>query len=828
MRRREVCELVLLAVIVIAVVAVPRRGVAEDAPAQPASAEPAPEAVKFFEEQVRPVLATNCFKCHGENKQKGDLRLDSLAAMLAGGESGPAVVVGNPDESLLVDAVRHESFEMPPDGKLKDEEILALTTWIKSGAPWPGDHAHAAAPVKREKITDEDRAFWSFQPIANPPVPTIPGDAWSRNAVDCFILDRLQREQIQPAPEAAPEVLARRLYFDLTGLPPTPDQVDAYLRDAAPDRYERLVDRLLASPQYGERAARVWLDIVRYADSDGYKQDDYRPYAWRYRDYVVKSFNIDKPYDQFLREQLAGDEIAPHDPDALAATGYMRLGIYEYNAKDARTQWDFILNDLTDVTADVFLGMGMSCARCHDHKFDPILQADYFRLRAFFAPILPRDDVPLATPAQLTEYNRELAVWLEKTAEIRAELEALERPKLEAAGRSELDRFPADVREMVFKPAKERAPLEVQLAALAQRQANDRMNGVKFESVFKGETLERWKTLKSQLTELERDKPAPLPIAYTVTDVCEQAPPTYIPASRKGTAQEIVPGYLTILDPAPARITAPQDLPSTGRRTALANWLTQADNPLPARVIVNRVWQQHFGRGIVATASDFGALGDRPSHPELLDYLATRFVQTGWRMKALHRLMVTSATYRQTALVPTPKMALQVDPANRLLWRMNTRRLEAEQIRDAMLQASGELDLTAGGEGVEPDRPRRSIYTRVFRNTKDPLLSVFDVPDGMLSTPQRNVTTTATQSLLMINSDLTLARAKNFAARLSAANYESDPQLVAAAYRIAFARLPSDSETNAAVHFLQSERRDETLLDFCHALLNANEFLYID
>lgn len=793
-----------------------------------APAEPTPEQAKFFEEQVRPVLATNCYKCHGEEKQKGDLRLDSLTAMLAGGESGPAVVVGKPEESLLVEAIRHESFEMPPEGKLKDHEIASLTTWIKNGVPWPGDHDHGALPTKREKITDEDRAFWSFQPIQNPSVPDLANDAWSRNEVDRFILDRLQREDLEPAPEASPEMLVRRLYFDLTGLPPTPEELDAYLGDKSPDRYERLVDRLLASPRYGERAARRWLDIVRYADSDGYKQDAYRPHAWRYRDYVVQAFNENIPYDRFVQEQLAGDELAPEDPAAIVATGYMRLGIYEYNAKDARTQWDFILNDLTDVTADVFLGMGMSCARCHDHKFDPILQADYFRLRAFFANILPREDIPLAMPEQRAEHDRQMEAWLAKSAEVRAELDALERPKLESAAKGEIERFPADVRAMVYKPREERDSFEHQLAVLANRQATEKMQSVKFESAFKGETLERWKELKAKLAELEKEKPAPLPVAYTVTDVGPTAPPTFIPASRKGDAEEIPPGYLTILDPTPASITPPEHVPSSGRRTALANWLTQADNPLTSRVIVNRIWQQHFGRGIVSTTSDFGSLGDRPSHPELLDYLAAKFVRDGWDLKKLHRLLVTSATYRQTALIPTPDIAKQSDPTNRLLWRMNTRRLEAEQIRDAMLHVSGSLDLVAGGEGVETKVPRRSIYTRVFRNNKDALLTVFDVPDGLLSTPERNVTTTAPQALLMINSDLTLSRAKSFASKLTAQKFADDAELVATAYRAAFGRLPSDSESNAALYYLQQGKRSDTLVDFCHALLNANEFLYID
>jgi hypothetical protein len=553
---------------------------------------------------------------------------------------------------------------------------------------------------------------------------------------------------------------------------------------------------------------------------------------WRYRDYVIPSYNADKPYDQFVREQLAGDELAPHDPDALAATGYLRAGIYEYNAKDARTQWNFILNDITDVTADVFLGLGVSCARCHDHKFDPILQADYYRLRAFFANILPRDDVPLATPQQRAAHDEQLAAWLEKTADLRQQIDAIEKPKFDKAAKDEVSRFPLDVQAMHAKPPGERAPFEQQIAYLVERQAQEKRDGTKMETALKNdkERLAQWKKLREELAKLEADKPADLPAALTVTDVGPIAPVTCIPASRKGDGPAVEPGFLTLLDPAPAKI---QPLESnshtTGRRTALAHWLTSTDNPLTPRVIVNRIWQQHFGRGIVGTASDFGILGERPSHPELLDYLASRFVSGGWHLKDVHREIVLSATYRQTALRPTPDKAKLVDPANRLLWRMNTRRLEAEQIRDAMLAVSGDLNPAAFGEGVEADKqPRRSIYTKFLRNKKDPLLEVFDVADGLLSTPQRNVTITAPQALLMINGDTTLARAKSLTRRLKEHVSGNDAELVRYAYRLAFGRPPSDSESNAAIDFLTSGDRSERLVDFAHALLNGNEFLYLD
>src|SRR4051812_38727198 len=394
-----------------------------------AAPEPSKEQVRFFEEKVRPILAENCYKCHGSEKQKGNLRLDIREAVFAGGESGPVIVPGKPSESPLVEAIKWESLEMPPTGKLKDDDIATLTEWIRLGAPMPTDHgAHTAALVRKTRgvITDEDRQWWAFRPIKQSSAPTLARSASEGNAghnpIDAFIAARLQAEGLLPAPEADRRTLIRRLSFDLLGLPPSPQETDAYLADDSPDAYEKLVDRLLANPHHGEHWARHWLDLVRYAESDGYKLDTYREPTYHYRDYVIRSFNSDKPYSQFALEQLAGDETAPDDPDALIATMYLRLGIYEYNQRDVRNQWSIILNDVTDVTADVFLGMGLSCARCHDHKFDPILQKDYYRLQAFFAPILWRENVPAAPAAEQAAYHQQLAIWEEATADIRRQL----------------------------------------------------------------------------------------------------------------------------------------------------------------------------------------------------------------------------------------------------------------------------------------------------------------------------------------------------------------------------------------------------------------------
>jgi hypothetical protein len=602
-----------------------------------------------------------------------------------------------------------------------------------------------------------------------------------------------------------------------------------------------MIDRMLASPRYGERWARHWLDLVRYAESDGFRADAYRPDAWRYRDYVVRSFNADKPYDRFVVEQLAGDEVAPDDPELRVATGFLRLTPYEHNQRDVRGQWSDTLNDLTDVAGEVFLGLGIGCARCHDHKFDPILRDDYYRLQAFFTPIRPRDDLPLATPEEQAEYRAKLARWESLTAEIRAEIAEIERPVRESIARGAVDKFPDDIKAILNKPESERSPLEQQLYELAYLQLDEELvklehKGGKVNAKFKGEAKTRLEDLLPRLAEFDREKPAPLPSVRTVTDIGPVSPPTAVPGDRANRVIE--PGFLTVLDPGPAPVPNPDGSPSTTmRRTTLARWLTRPDNPLATRVIANRIWQYHFGRGLVATANDFGKLGERPLHPELLDWLAVRFVRDGWSFKQAHRLIMTSATYRQSAHPSDPELARLKDPENRLFGHANIRRIDAEMIRDAMLAASGETDGRMSGPGEDTARPRRTIYTKVFRNTKDDLLDAFDAPGGFLSVAGRNVTTTPTQALLLINSPWPLTRARAFAERVRREAPESDRARIDRAYRLAFGRAPDDSELADALDFLdrqaelapdEAEAKSAPLLDFCHDLLNASEFLYVE
>jgi hypothetical protein len=704
------------------------------------------------------------------------------------------------------------------------------------------------------QITDDDRAYWAYQPLRAVAAPAI-DDAWCRNPIDAFVLARLQEAGLRPAPAADKRTLIRRVYFDLWGVPPAPDDVAAFLADERPDAFARLVDRLLDHPNYGRRWARHWLDLVRYAESDGYKQDGYRPHAWRYRDYVIDAFNSDKPYDRFVTEQLAGDEVAPHDPQALAATAYLRHTIYEYNQRDVRTQWDLMVNELVDVTADVFLGVGLSCARCHDHKFDPILQRDYFRFRAFFEPILPRDDLPYATPEQIAAYDRQYQVWLEKTRDVRAEIDAIAQPFRDRVINPAIDKFPKDVRPLLRKSSSERLPQEIQIAELARRQLDLELEKLDIAGKLKDDADKRhWEDLQQRLAALDADKPAPLPPAFSVTDVGGEAPPTIIPGDTSLTAVE--PGYLTVIDGAAAQIEPPPDnSQTTGRRTALARWITDSRNPLTTRVIVNRVWQYHFDQGLVPSSSDFGRLGETPSHPELLDWLATHFVESGWSFKSLHRLILNSAAWQQATTGTDPARAMVSDPGNRLLWHMPLRRLDAEQIRDAMLLVSGELIDRGAGPSDDADRPVRSIYTKVVRNSRADWLDAFDAPDAFGSTARRNVTTTPTQALLLINSPETLHRASALAARLQTeAGGAAPAALVDRGYRLVLGRACSPEEMAEALHFIAQQQQrivdekgsavaagttqtadhDEpeqaaaqALIDFCHVLLNSSEFLYV-
>jgi len=807
-----------------------------------------PEA-RFFEEHVRPVLVERCLACHGPEKQKAGLRLDSLVGLLRGGESGAAITPGEPDESNLIMAIRHDGWEMPPDGRLPDAHIAALTEWVQRGAAWPGEKPAAAllaeglpkpdaesiasilGPALRKTkgmITDADRGYWAYRPVVRPEIPPLPvGEGTSdgllraaaHNPIDHFVLERLGHAGIEPLPEADRPTLVRRLFFDLLGVPPAPADIESFVHDPAVDATERLIERLLADPRHGERRARQWLDLARFAESDGFRQDAFRPLAWRYRDYVIAAFNDDTPYDRFVLEQLAGDELFPRSPAALTATGFLRQTIYEYNQVDVETHWADILNEVTDATADVFLALGMGCARCHDHKFDPILQRDYYALRSFLAPLVWHDaDLPPAadwTPAQRA-YAAGVA---ERRGKISAFEDTLRDSLRDAAERPaktawKLERFPPEIQALWFKPPADRTPHEAQIVSLAARQATltpDRLTTADRET---------YDALVADLADFEKehaaDRPPDFGRAMAVGDVGPQPPPATIPGRPDVVIEPHTPTVLGghPLPPEP-RLDDRGGPLSTGRRAALARWIASPDNPLTARVMVNRLWQWHFGRGLVASTSDFGVLGEPPTHPELLDWLADEFVTSGWSVKHVTRLIVSSAAYRRSSVpaIVSAGQGVQVDPHNLLLWRQTCRRLEAEQIRDAALTISGELDGAGGGPSVPPSKPRRNIYTRLLRNTPSDLCEAFDAPDGYLSCAQRNITTTPMQSLFLMNGEWLLARARATARTIdrhtAAESGISDRAVAAEVIRRITGREPTPARLDRAARFL-AERQAAT------------------
>lgn len=770
--------------------------------------------MEFFENQIRPLLAERCYSCHGDEKQKGGLRLDSLQSMLHGGDSGAAVVAGKPEDSLMIESIRYqnEDIQMPPKEKLSDKEIALLEKWVSMGAPWPQAKGETAETSARDAdgFTKEERAQWVFQPLANPTPPALPGNTWVRNDVDRFVAEKHKELGISAAEEAAPRELLRRVYFDLTGLPPTLEEIEAFAKDPSDLAYAQIVDKLLLSPAYGERWAQHWLDLTRFAESDGYNADSYRPSAWPYRDWVVRAFNADMPYDEFVKKQLAGDEMDMDDPETLVATSFLRNGIYEWNQRDVRGQRQLLIEDMTDTAGELFFGLSMGCARCHNHKFDPILQTDYYRLQAFFTPVNWRSDLKLATKEEKAEYERKLAIYNEHTKEIRAEMDAMAMPLLEKRKASAKGRFRDDIEVMMEKDPKDRTALEHQLASIAYRQViweEDRFIGK--DAIKDPKLKKRYLELEEQLKPYAHLRPAPLMDAFVATDAKREAPPTIL-KTRKGE-QDVQPGFLKILEPNEPTITPIGD--STGRRTVLANWITKPDNQITTRAIVNRVWNFHFGRALSGVPSDMGNLGEAPTHPELLDWLSRQFVSNGWSFKKLHKQIVLSSTYRQTALrMPDTKLN-EIDPGNKFLWRFHPRRLDAEQARDAMLMASGELNLSMGGEVLDSKATRRSMYVTKKRNNQDEFLRSLDAPAGFISVSERQSTTTPTQALYMMNGDWVLTRARMLASRV---------KTVEDAWSYTLGRAPTPEEKRVATDFIV-KRAGGSLVDTPEGqVLNAN------
>jgi hypothetical protein len=722
-----------------------------------------------------------------------------------------------------------------------------------------------------KSFTPTQRRWWAFQKVVKPAVPTPTGRDWVKNDVDAFVLAKLEEKKLTPAPPADKVTLIRRATLDLIGLLPTPEEVQSFVSDNSPGAFAKVVDRLLASPRYGERWARHWLDLARYADSEGFKSDETRPNIWRYRDYVIDSFNQDKPYDRFVKEQIAGDELYPNDPAALIATGFNRHFPDESNARNLMQRRQELLNDITDTVSATFLGMTYGCARCHDHKFDPILHKDYYRLQAFFANTRIEDNASLESPERRRELAEKRAVWEEKTKDIRAEMDKVVEPQIASLYKEIFDKFPPEIQECITTAAGERTPIQWQMYYKARTQLEHTPEEA--AKKLRGPAAKRWAELKTELAKFNDIKPPDAPVAQAMIDNGKDAPVTHVLAVGVYDAykEEVQPGFLSIIDPSDAKITPPEGINSSGRRSALANWLADPQNPLSTRVMANRIWHYHFGRGIVGSPSDFGVMGERPANKELLDYLTATFVENGWSIKKMHRLIMLSNTYQQSTKF-NPEAA-KIDPEDKLTWRYNRHRLEGEAIRDAMLEVSGRLNLKMGGRGVFPPLPegvdprggwkrnedpaetqRRSVYTFVRRNTRYPMFEVFDMPDTHESCPRRNTTVTAPQALELLNNELVLDWSKSLAGKVLNDGGLTPEAQVDRAYRLTFSRTPTEVERKTALEFLTrqsailAERmttdektplpdnlpqgfekvRAAALVDLCHALLNSNEFVYLN
>jgi hypothetical protein len=739
-----------------------------------------------------------------------------------------------------------------------------LGAWIATAgtASWAVAGAH-----NDDRFVKAGREWWAFRPIRRPAVPAVRDRAWVRNPIDAFVRAAQEEAGLTPAAEADRFTLIRRLTLDLTGLPPSPSEVDAFVNDARPDAYERLVDRLLASPAYGERWARFWLDLARYADSAGFEEDTQRPNAWRYRDWVVDALNADLPYDQFVRLQLAAEEIAPEEPEHRPALGFLRNGPSVGNQRNEQIRMDE-LDDIVATTSSAFLGLTLACARCHDHKFDPIPTEDYYRLVAVFAPGRFAD-VPVATTEQVERDRATNQAIDARKAPLQREILAIERQVRQRLDAQKLARLPAAWRR-ALETGDLRGLTKDEQDELAQR-IKIRPEEIDQELT----TLERsvraeW---RARVAVLEAARPAPLPVTPGVVESGSRAPSVHVlirgDVTRKGA----------IVKPGPPRAVAgrlvdfPEPEPgatSTRRRAALAAWIGSAKNPLTARVQVNRLWQGHFGAGLVPTASDFGVMGEAPALPELLDWLADEFIAAGWSQKAIHRRIVTSSTYRQSSRLRPEATAS--DPDNTLLWRFPLRRLEAEAIRDMVLWCAGSLNRRAGGPGVfppidpaivrtgniprwpldakeGPDVWRRSLYLFQLRSVPIPLLEVFDLPESTQSCPQRSRTTLPTQSLSLLNNPFLIDQARRFALRVARDAGPDAASRWSLAHRLATGRPPDPEHSRTVFDFLARQtawhadhpRNDggsgrpedlppdlAALADVCHVLFNSNAFLYLD
>ncbi|MCO6453864.1 MAG: PSD1 domain-containing protein [Pirellulaceae bacterium] len=1024
-----------------------------------AASQPDRAGLEFFETKIRPVLTEHCYACHSaaaaeKGKLRGGLLLDTREATRQGGESGPAVVPGQPDESLLLSALRHEAFEMPPKGKLPEAVIADFARWIELGAPDPRD----GKPLVAQSMIDIEagRAFWSFQPLAQVEPPQAADDPWVRTPIDAWIRARQQAAGIRPNPPAEARILIRRAWFDLLGLPPAPEELDAWTArltaagSAEPaggqatfnhQVWAELVDHLLASPHYGERWARHWLDVARFAESHGYEQDYDRPNAYHYRDFLIRAFNQDLPYDKFVEWQLAGDELAADEPLAWMATGFLGGGAFPTQLTEAEfesARYDE-LDDMAGTTGLAFLGLSVGCARCHDHKFDPIPARDYYRLAACFTTAIRSEREFDLQPEENARRRREHQQRLQQLRDALAKFETEQLPgkftqwladydpagsglsawellngQVQSTGGSKFRRQPdgsylaegpapdkdeltfravaterhiaafrlealadptlprrgpgraangnfalGDFQVIVTTPGANATPRDVKLVqARATHQQNDgalsvaasidddpisgwavdgqigRDQAAVFVAAEPVElrpgdelairlvfnhpntrhaigrfrlavssladapvevggsgpdqkivealrqakagaaadsaawrtaidwfktTLSEWQQLHNAVNAQQQAGPKlELAKVLVTSEGLPHLPhhadgrgfPHFYPQTfqlRRGDVhqkeQPVEPGYLQVLmrdgqDETNWRLPPPDEARTSYRRAGLARWITDVNHGaghLAARVMVNRLWQHHFGRGLVATPNDFGASGERPTHPELLDWLAARLIAEGWRLKPVHKLIMTSGVYLQSS--DYNEQAAQADRENQLLWRYNARRLEAEPIRDAMLAVAGQLDPTMFGPGtLDQNMRRRSVYFFIKRSQLIPMMMLFDWPEHLVSIGQRSSTTIAPQALMFMNSSQGRSFAEGFAGRLAGL---PAPEAIERAYRLAFGRSPTAEERQLAERFLHSQadahqqagRADGSrlaLIDLCQTLLSMNEFVYVE
>lgn len=686
---------------------------------------------------------------------------------------------------------------------------------------------------QKKDFTPIQKKWWAFQPVKADPSASI----------DKLLLAKMSEKGVTPNPKADKVTLLRRASLVLTGLPPTPEQTQAFLNDSAPDAFEKVIDRLLASPQYGERWARHWLDLARYADSEGFKSDETRPNVWRYRDYVIKSFNADKPYDRFVKEQIAGDELYPDDLDAKVAVGFNRHFPDESNAANIRQRRQELLFDITDTTGAVFLGLTFGCAKCHDHKFDPILQKDYYRLQAFYQNTRIDDDTILMPGPELDAWKAQSAEWETKTAAIRAEMQTLLEGPRKRKFDDRLSRFPEEIQETIMMDPAKRSPLQWHMFVKAKAQVT--FSDAECAAALKGAESRRYAELKQQLAAFDSIKPAEPPMAQTLADLDTPAPKTHILKSGNYEApgEEVAPGFLSILDPSDINV-------EHGRRSALANWIASPANPLSARVMVNRVWHYQFGRGIAGTPSDFGLMGERPTNMALLDHLTSSFIASGWSLKKLHKQIMLSSAWQASSAHNAA--SAEKDPENKLWWKYPRHRLEGEAVRDSMLLVSGRLNTKMYGTPIFPPLPngvvtrggwkkqedqseadRRSVYVFVRRNTRYPMFEAFDMPDTHESCSRRNMTISPAQSLELMNSRLVSEWSKSFAARVRNDGGQSVDGMLDRAFKLAFQRIPTDAERASARDFLARQTplaggEEQAWADLCQTLLSTNEFLYVN